>query len=227
MGYHTDFDGQFNCTPTLAPEHAAFIKQFCETRRMKRNPKIAIKLADPIREAVGLPIGVDGGNFVGGAGMAGQDRDESILGYNDPPEGQPGLWCQWTSNASGDAIEWDGGEKFYNYVEWLNYLIDRYLEPWGYKLNGQVNWRGEDREDVGVLEVVDNKVSAHHGILTLNRLAEEFEESSFTSRQIDLIKSAVKFASLNAGEDEADQFETDVDSFRNELTELYLTKFNN
>src|ERR1035441_427359 len=98
MGYSTDFTGAFKCEPTLRPEHSAFLKQFAGTRRMKRDPEQAIKLADPIREATGLPIGMDGGNFVGGEGLAGQDNDESILDYNSPPSTQPGLWCQWMPN---------------------------------------------------------------------------------------------------------------------------------
>ena len=27
----------------------------------------------------------------------------------------PGIWCQWVPTDDGKGIEWDGGEKFYNY----------------------------------------------------------------------------------------------------------------
>ena len=46
------------------------------------------------------------------------------------------------------------------YVEWLAYLIKRFLEPWGYVLNGGVGWRGGDWDDVGVIVVIENKVRA-------------------------------------------------------------------
>jgi predicted phosphohydrolase len=56
------------------------------------------------------------------------------------------------------AIEWDGGEKFYNYTEWLVYLINKVLAPNGYVLNGVVEWSGEETGDVGEITVEDNKV---------------------------------------------------------------------
>ncbi len=145
----------------LKPEHVAYLKQFSRTRRMKRDADRAAALLDPIREAAGLPIGKEAAYFVGGQGLAGQARDESILDYNKPPRGQPGLWCQWVPSADGTAIEWDGGEKFYEYTEWLQYLIKHFLAPWGYILNGEVQWQGEDDQDRGVIRVVNNRVSEH------------------------------------------------------------------
>jgi hypothetical protein len=159
MGYHTDFRGIFQVTPRLKKEHAEYLSKFCETRRMKRDPSIAETLPDPLRERVGLPIGDDGGYFVGGTGVCGQDRDVSIVDwrdYNTPPGGQPGLWCQWTPTEGLDAIEWDGGEKFYEYFEWIKYLIEHFIKPWGYVLNGEVEWRGEDWCDTGVISIKEN-----------------------------------------------------------------------
>lgn len=187
MGYTTDFWGQFDVTPTLTPEHKAYLEAFSTTRRMKR---VVEKLPpDPIREAVGLPAGHDGAYFVGGEGFHGQDRDESVTDYNEPPGipefprdpdmstfgnrfaehmkakaeavkngAQPGLWCQWVPNEDGTAIVWDEGEKFYEYVAWIEYLINHFLAPWGYKLNGEVRWVGEDSSDRGIILVVDNVV---------------------------------------------------------------------
>jgi hypothetical protein len=143
----------------LRPEHAAYLKLFNETRRMKRDAAVAARLPDPVREAVGLPVGSEGGYFVGAGGHAGQDRDESVLDYNEPPAGQPGLWCQWTPSEDRTAIVWDGGEKFYSYGEWLEYLIEHFLGPWGYVLNGEMRWLGEADEDRGTIRVADNVVS--------------------------------------------------------------------
>ena len=55
---------------------------------------------------------------------------------------------------------WDGNEKFYSYIEWLEYLIDKVLAPRGYVVNGEVTWGGEDRRDTGKITVVNNKVKA-------------------------------------------------------------------
>jgi hypothetical protein len=144
----------------LKAEHAAYLLHFSETRRMRRNPQIAQALPDPVRAAVGLPIGPEGAYFVGGEGYSGQAHDDSVLDYNKPPRGQPGLWCQWIPNEDGTAIVWDDGEKFYCYVEWLEYLIEHFLRPWGYLLNGEIKWQGEDEADQGKIVVTDNGVRA-------------------------------------------------------------------
>ncbi len=166
MGYTTDFNGAFELDKPLAPEHKAYLEAFATTRRMKRDPVIVATFPDPLREAVGLPVGDDGGYYVGSRADHGQERDTSILDYNSPPQGQPGLWLQWTPNDAGTAIEWDEAEKFYDYVEWLDYLIGHFLEPWGYSLNGEVSWAGEEDDDRGVIYVKDNEVQPVESRLT-------------------------------------------------------------
>lgn len=180
MGYHTDFSGQFAIEPPLKPEHNLYLMKFKNTRRMKRDATIAATLPDPERDAVGLPIGPDAAYFVGGGGDYGQDKDVSVIDYNVAPGAmtyaeraaaglpyshanpgqQPGLWCQWVPTEEGDALEWDGGEKFYNYVDWLTYLVEHFLAPWGYKISGEVSWSGEESDDHGVIYAKDNQVQA-------------------------------------------------------------------
>jgi hypothetical protein len=144
----------------LKPAHVAYLKKFSETRRMRRDPKQLDQVFDPVREEVGLPLGNEGGYFVAGGGFHGQDHDASILDYNKPPKGQPGLWCQWIPNEVGTAIVWDRAEKFYDYVEWLEYLLEHFLTPWGYVVNGKMTWSGADDADRGTIVVKDNKVTA-------------------------------------------------------------------
>lgn len=159
MGYNTDFFGRFLLNAPLSEAQAAYLTAFAETRRMQRSPKLAVTLPDPKRLAVGLPIGDDAGYFVGGAGMRGQGDDPAIRNYNVPPHGQPGLWCLWIPSEDRCGIEWDGTEKFYQYREWLEYLITHFIRPWGFSLRGRVGWRGEGANDVGVLVVIDNEVN--------------------------------------------------------------------
>lgn len=82
-------------------------------------------------------------------------------------EGFPGIWCQWVSN-NGRTLEWDEGEKFYNYVEWLEYIINNITKPKGYVLNGEVEWDGEERGDWGLIVVKDNIVSTKEGSIVYN-----------------------------------------------------------
>ena len=113
------------------------------------------------RDYMAGEVSKEGEFFVRDDGFCGQNRDESILDYNVPPSTQPGLWCQWVIN--GNELEWDGGEKFYNYVEWLEYLIENFFKPWGVTINGEVEWSGESRSDIGKIVVTDNKVQALEG----------------------------------------------------------------
>lgn len=174
MGYSTDFSGSFNLDKPLKAEHQLYLEKFNETRRMKRNP--ALLPTDPIRLAAGLTTaGVDGGYFVSAGGSYGQEHGPSVVDYNDAPRDQPGLWCQWRPSEDGESIHWDGGEKFYNYVEWLEYLVKHFLGPWGYKLNGSVNWSGEDTMDVGVITVTNNVVVARS---TQEEIADEQQRAA-------------------------------------------------
>lgn len=160
MGYTTDFSGDFRVNPPLKPEHKTYLEAFARSRRMRRCSNAAARLPDPVREAVGLPVGEQGCYYVGSAEHDfGQTRTPDILDYNCPPAGQPGLWCQWTPT-SDTTFGWDEGEKFYDYVEWPEYLVEHFLKPWGYVLNGVVHWHGEDSDDRGVIRVTDNVVEA-------------------------------------------------------------------
>jgi hypothetical protein len=134
--------------------------------------------------------GKQGEYFVGGLGSYGQTNDRSILDYNSPPnqldyndggefndrweennrrikngECQPGLWCQWivTGDENGMVLEWDGGEKFYYYIDWLQYLINHFFTKWGVLLNGTIEWFGEERTDFGKIIVNDNVITIGNG----------------------------------------------------------------
>lgn len=167
MGYSTDFYGAFSVTPDLTDEQVNYINDFSNTRRMKRDVNVLMEMHDgkygyPGKTGTAEEIyGKEGEFFVRDDGFCGQNRDESILDYNVPPSTQPGLWCQWVIN--GNELEWDGGEKFYNYVEWLEYLIENFFKPWGITINGEVEWSGESRSDIGKIVVTDNKVQALEG----------------------------------------------------------------
>jgi hypothetical protein len=144
MGYTTDFSGRFDTNKPLSDKMFDFLKKFNETRRMGRN--------------VDSAFGIEGEFYVFGGGSYGQGSEANIIDHNTPPSTQPGLWCQWTPSDDREGIEWDCGEKFYSYTEWLVYLIHKVLAPNGYVLNGVVTWQGEDIGDVGEIIVENNRV---------------------------------------------------------------------
>ena len=164
MGYTTDFYGSLKFNKPVEEWLVDYINKFSDTRRMKRDPeKIKELFPDWESKCFNGNLGVDGCYFIGGGGFAGQDHDKSILDYNRPPVRQPGLWCQWIINYNGE-LEWDGNEKFYEYVEWLEYLVENFFAPLGYILNGDIEFQGEDYDDFGTIHVIDNVVDTQYGI---------------------------------------------------------------
>lgn len=154
-----EYIGRFDLDRTLDPEQFEYLKKFSRTRRMKRNPELTEKRVDNARRgSVNLPVGPDGCYFVGETGYAGQDTGEDVVESNRPPEGQPGLWCQWTPCEDAKGLEWDQGEKFYHEAEWLEYLIQHFLKPWGYELNGTVSVVYNDKE-AGKITVSQNVIT--------------------------------------------------------------------
>lgn len=156
MGYTNEFDGEIAIVPAISDDHAEYINAFSSTRRMKRNAVKTAKMPDPIRKKVGLPIGIQGGYYVGGSEVHGQD---DIVEYNDPPDGQPNLWCDWVVDAANSVLIWNGMEKFYDYIAWMRYLIEHFFKPWGYTLNGTISWQGEENGDMRKIVVKDNVVT--------------------------------------------------------------------
>ena len=195
----TFFSGQFKCDPPLTPAHVAYLERFRGSRRMKRDSiLVETHLEDPLRLAVDLPAGTEGEYFVGDGNDFGQHKDVSVVDFNSPPGNQPSLWCQWIPTGDGTAIEWDGDEKFYSYVEWLEYIINNFIVPWGYVLNGEVSWSGEETDDCGVIYCKDNKVNAVEKI----SLRQEMLLSIKT--QANCIAYALNFLAMNLDDNDVE-----------------------
>ena len=244
MGYTTDFKGSFTLDKPLTADQKEYLNMFADTRRMTRDPCKLKVMKDTrmgntrcfeLMDALNLPIGGNG-EYYCGTGHAGQDgghfnstTDNSVVEYNFAPGersgGQPGLWCQWNPSEDGTEIAWDGSEKFYHYTEWLEYLIDVFLKPWGYKVNGMVEWVGEDSSDIGVIEVVDNVVETHEGKtiahLEDNRKHEKMTESAIAASEA--FKASKSLAAderdspVDVAEDVATDILLDLIKLRNEI----------
>lgn len=149
MGYTTDFDGRFKFDKTLDIKTYNLLKGLATTRRVARD--------------VAGEFGVEGEFYVDGSGDFGQANEDNIIDSNRPPKTQPGLWLQWIPTKDGNYLEWDEVEKFYEYVAWLEYLIDKVIKPAGFVLNGEVTWQGEESDDMGKIIVKDNEVTTKEG----------------------------------------------------------------
>lgn len=115
-------------------------------------------------------------------GFMGQDNGPDVLNYNEPPHGQPSLWCCWIPTQDGRALEWNGSEKFYGALEWMQYLVEHFLQPsplarqaqpedfeflQGHELNGLIQAQGEYPLDQWTLFVSENRVGMIDGHVTI------------------------------------------------------------
>ena len=149
MGYSTEFQGQFKIDKPLDNETFNLINGLARTRRMARKD-------------LGEEYGVEGEFYYNlESTEMGQEMDDNIIDFNTPPPTQPGLWLCWEVTDDKQHIEWNKTEKFYSYVKWLVYLIDKILKPKGYNVNGEVKWRGDDFDDIGVIVVENNVVTTN------------------------------------------------------------------
>lgn len=173
MGYTTEFEGSFEFEKPLTDEMMHYINHFSTTRRTKRDvEKIKETYPDWKKLSFNGDLGEDGEYFVGDSDWA-LDRfsrdvssDPSIIDYNEPPAKQPGLWCQWVVSLNGKHLKWDGNEKFYDYIEWLEYLINHFFTPSNIFMNGSVIWQGEKFGDIGKITVEHNKITVTKGQVT-------------------------------------------------------------
>jgi hypothetical protein len=179
MGYDTTIIGEFTITPPLKQDHATYLAAFADTRRVKRDPVKAALLPDPIRTAVGLPVGDEGEFVVGGTGgSVGEEYDDAVVDGSCPPGRQPRLWCGWSPSDDGHLLI-PNDDYNRGYLEWLDYLTTTFLRPWGYKLTGRVSWQGDDPLDRGVITAAEN------GFEVAEDELEEFEHIEIIRREVD------------------------------------------
>lgn len=157
MGYSTDFEGSINLDKKVDEKTKEWLNGLSNTRRMKRDTKVLARLLGITEKECIYKYGEDGKNYFDYIDM-GQRFTEDVLNYNFPPSNQPGLWCSWRLGEDNSSIEWNGAEKFYNYVQWMKYIVNELVDR-DYKMNGVISWKGEDRSDSGKIIVEDSKVN--------------------------------------------------------------------
>jgi hypothetical protein len=154
MGYSTDFNGDFNITPQPSEEFSDKFNEWKDSRRVAIDvTKLPSDvLVNSSKYTIFGDIGKDGSLLIGQDSM----NAPHVPNYNSPGS-MPGLWCQWEIDSEFN-LAWDGGEKFYHYIDWLYWLIENIFEPQGFTLNGECEWCGEEREDYGVIRITNNKI---------------------------------------------------------------------
>lgn len=101
------FVGGVEVVPPLNQAEIAYLERFSGSRRMRRRS----------------------GPYTAEAFFY-SASDLDVIDVNEPSEGQPGLWCEWTATTDGSQIVWNHGtNKFTFSAEWLDYLISQFFAP--------------------------------------------------------------------------------------------------
>lgn len=187
MGYTTWFDGYIETKDNIPEDLRDYVNEFCRIRHMKRDvERIKEVYPDWKDHCYNGELGRDGEFFITPkyvkeefvdkndislkfaqmygeeapegyvANPFGQIDDGTVLDHNNPGGDCPGLWCQW--EVADNIIAWNQGEKFYNYIEWLAYLLYYFFTPNNIMFNGKIYWQGEKEEDVGLIVVENNQI---------------------------------------------------------------------
>jgi Bacterial RNA polymerase, alpha chain C terminal domain len=152
MGYNTAQDGHLVISPPLDPAQTAWVRAFAQSRRVCRHEERIAAAPDPLREAVGLAVGVDGAFYTGAL----QDEsDETVADWNNPADPVPSLYSAWT--VSEDGARLTGRDQAAYPTVWLEVFVE-ILVGWGRSLSGQVWLQGDDPSDVSRVEVEGDEV---------------------------------------------------------------------
>lgn len=110
-----DFVGGVEVVPPLNDAEVAYLERFSGSRRMRR--RSGPYTAEAYQHFAPNP---------------------DVIDANEPSEGQPGLWCEWTATADGRQIVWNHStNKFSFSAEWLDYVISEFFRP-GARLAGEL-----------------------------------------------------------------------------------------
>lgn len=169
MGYHTDFDGVFTFSRPLTVNELNKLNKFLELRH------VTLDMSDvPDSEKENTLFGEFGENGIFYFGEKALTTD-----VNRPPKLNNvlhmDLYIPWEVGADGDFLSGLYG-KAYKPVDSLRFLIDYFFSKIGVTLNGKVTWEGEESGDVGLINVINNKINVHNGVIVYDNEKTENEK---------------------------------------------------
>ena len=164
MCFSITFFGEFTLNKPLTPAQTTYLRKFADTPRLARKVDIVSTIKDPLREAVNLPLGEEGEYFTGENRYEPYENQKPTLLHSPyekstQPKTQPSQYCCWGPNENGTAITWTMHDDSKTYDNWLEYIIQHFLTPWGYTLNGQIETNTGIVQ--GLITIKDNVVTVN------------------------------------------------------------------
>ncbi len=156
MGYVTYFEGSFKFNHPPSEYMIKYINSFSTSRRVKRDVELIKKIdGDWEKHSFKGKLGNEGEYYVKYDNYSWEEGDITVIDEDENPSNQPSFWCNWIINEKGELC-WNGHTKFYDYVEWLEYLINNFFQVENLVLNGEVKFEGEEDKDKGKIVIIDN-----------------------------------------------------------------------
>ena len=153
MGVQTEYLGHIDVVPSLNEAERNYLHRFARSRRCYRPEG---------------PYAVDPHN------PHDDNSDAAVELYNTLATGQPSYWCDWEPCPEGCCISWNGLEKFYSALDWLEYLIDHFLRSnahalasgdpqfsdftFDHQTNGLILGEQQDNRELFAIVVTDGSV---------------------------------------------------------------------
>lgn len=146
-------------TDNDATPYARYLGMFCEVPHWKRNEATCRLIKDPFRDAIGLPPGKYG-EFV-----IGTKKFDSSVSSKRPYKHHPSEFVPFAVNLDSEfkmTLNMVGSPRPSVLAKWTSYLLEKFIGPWGYNMNGYISW--DDDVTTGYVHVLNN-VLEHEIIL--------------------------------------------------------------
>ncbi|KAI9244948.1 hypothetical protein BDA99DRAFT_577012 [Phascolomyces articulosus] len=184
MGYQTDFEGAIKITPTLPTEVIDTINSLAEYRNNTDGDGDASSFDGTIHHLQGESDTHNKEDHMNNDSFLPLSKISLRLGRVSQV---PSFWCDWhlvnrqkqqdefnKRKEEETVLVWNNAEKFYEYMYWLQYMIDFVtlyaIEQHGIQIerfDGSITWKGEERE--GDDDNGDYSTSVDRGTLSIYR----------------------------------------------------------
>ena len=138
------FQGAFNLTPALSSAQTSYLQAFLAVQHGFWPLKYVRQQSDPVREAVGLPLGADAAYYTGHHSNGLKGRHPFIDKYNTispGPGNQPHCGnCPWQLSPDDRQLVPDKKKLAAMPLKWLGWLVKYIFTPWKINVTGVASY---------------------------------------------------------------------------------------
>lgn len=170
--YKTKFYGEYKFSDNATPYLLTYLSKFFRTIHIERD-------VEKIKESY---YNWKDYSYYGDLGYEG----ELYVNPEDKSYGNKNLlavtrWCNFAidKREDGNFLIWNGNKRFYHYEAWIQYIIDRFLQPHKIELNGVMLVVGMGSTDANYMVLYENRLIKYYAKdpRELERLRNDFKNS--------------------------------------------------